>query len=150
MLSKDETIKETQKHINRVEELMNKFAIQLNQRGILHDQSKLHEPELSIFCEYTEKLKTSTYGSEEYKTFLKEMKPTLDHHYANNRHHPEYFEKGIDDMNLVDLIEMLCDWKAASERHDNGDIYKSIELNEKRFNISPQLKQILINTAEVL
>ena len=31
-----------------------------------------------------------TYGSDEYKACLTEMKPALDHHYAANRHHPEH------------------------------------------------------------
>jgi hypothetical protein len=37
------------------------------------------------------------------------MAPALKHHYENNRHHPEHFKNNIDDMNLIDLIEMLCD-----------------------------------------
>jgi len=39
----------------------------------------------------TPKLAGSTYGSEEYKAFLGQMKPALDHHYAVNDHHPEHF-----------------------------------------------------------
>ena len=49
-------------------------------------------------------------------------------------------------MNLIDIIEMLCDWLAATERHQDGDIYKSIELNQKRFNYNNELKIVLINT----
>ena len=90
--------------------------------------------------------KDTFYGSDEYKEFLAGMKPALDHHYAENRHHPEHFENGIDGMDLFDLVEMLFDWKEATERHNNGDILKSLDINEKRFNISPQLKQILANT----
>ena len=122
------------------------MALEIDSRGDIHDKSKLEEPEFEVFCEYTAKLATSTYGSEEYKTFLKEMKPALDHHYQNNRHHPEHFENGIDGMNIIDLIEMLCDWKAATMRHNDGDIRKSIELNTERFNLSPQLKNILLNS----
>ena len=113
-----------------------------------HDSSKLRSPEKETFDEMTPKLKDSTYGSEEYKDFLKEMKKALDNHYANNSHHPEFYNDGINGMDLVDLLEMFCDWKAASERHTNGDIYESIEINKKRFNISDQLTQILINTAK--
>jgi hypothetical protein len=51
-------------------------------------------------------------------------------------------------MTLVDLCEMIADWKAASMRHNNGDILKSIEINQPRFNYSDELKQILINTVE--
>jgi formylmethanofuran dehydrogenase subunit E len=50
------------------------------------------------------------------------------------------------DMTMIDLIEMLADWKAASERHDDGDIQESMKKNKKRFNIPPALMQILQNT----
>ena len=78
------------------------------------------------------------------------MKVAIDHHYANCRHHPEHFAKGINEMTLVDLIEMLADWKAASERQNNGNILKSIEMNAQRFGYDDQLKQILLNTVRML
>ena len=140
---------ETQSHIQNVCDFMVRIVRQLLGRAVRHDQSKLMPPELPVFVEYTPKLQTSTYGSKEYKEFLKGMKPALDHHYAENRHHPEHFENGVDGMNLVDLMEMLCDWKAATMRHEDGDILRSIELNKKRFKLSPQLVSILKNTAEL-
>jgi hypothetical protein len=51
-------------------------------------------------------------------------------------------------MTLVDLIEMLADWKAATERHDDGDLAKSLEVQRERFRLSDQLVAILRNTAE--
>jgi hypothetical protein len=79
--------------------------------------------------------------------FLRDMKPALDHHYANNRHHPEHFgEEGIDGMNLFDVLEMFIDWTASTRRHADGDIAKSIEINKKRFGMSDQLAQIFRNT----
>jgi hypothetical protein len=141
---------ETQKHVDLVRMLLKDFAQQLLDRGVEHDRSKFSEEELSIFTEYTAKLKGTTYGSDEYKRFLDEMKPALDHHYSNNRHHPEYFENGIRGMTLVDLVEMLLDWWAATQRHDDGDIFRSITLNEKRFNIPPELSDIFRNTIKAL
>ena len=78
------------------------------------------------------------------------MKTALQHHYAANRHHPEHFTKGIDDMTLIDIIEMLCDWKAASLRQNDGNLLKSIEINAQRFGYDDQLKRIFINTAKLL
>jgi hypothetical protein len=115
-----------------------------------HDQTKLSGEEKEIFDLYTPKLKNSTYGSEEYKGFLAEMKVALDHHYENNRHHPEHFKNGIKDMNLIDIVEMFCDWKAATMRHANGDLMKSIEFNKTRFGYSDELEQIFKNTAKYL
>jgi hypothetical protein len=105
-------------------------------------------PEKELFDEFTPKLAGSTYGSDEYKEMLKGLKPALDHHYLYNSHHPEHYDNGIDGMNLLDLVEMFYDWKAASERHKNGDILKSIEINKIRFNMSDQLVSILNNTAK--
>ena len=59
------------------------------------DNSKLESPEKELFDEYTPKLKDCTYGSDEYKEFLKGLKVALDHHYANNSHHPEHYENGV-------------------------------------------------------
>lgn len=42
------------------------------------------------------------------------------------------------------------DWKAATERHADGDILKSLEINRVRFGISDQLAQILQNTVDEL
>lgn len=50
----------------------------------------------------------------------------------------------------MDLVEMICDWKAASERHNDGNIRKSIEHNAERFGMSPQLTRIFENTADVM
>ena len=95
-------------------------------------------------------LKSEIPTFKEYKSFLAGLKPALDIHYKNNRHHPEHFANGIKDMTLLDLLEMLCDWKASSERHADGDIYRSIEINQSRFGYSDELKTILKNTIDYL
>lgn len=56
--------------------------------------------------------------------------------------------EGIDAMNLIDVLEMLVDWKAAGLRHHDGDIFKSIEINQKRYGFSDELRSLLVNTAE--
>jgi hypothetical protein len=137
----------TLRHIETVRNFLNACIVELLHRAEQHDQSKLQAPEKDGYDELTEKLRGSTYGSPEYKEFLERLKPVLAHHYANNRHHPEHFENGILDMTLIDLLEMLVDWKSSGLRHDDGDIFKSIEINKPRFNISEDLNRILTNTA---
>jgi hypothetical protein len=142
-----ETNAATQQHINIVRILLRKFGTEIIARGEVHDLSKFSPEEVKVFTEFTPKLKATTYLSEEYKGFLRDMKPALDHHYASNRHHPEHFgEAGISGMNLVDLIEMFVDWSASSRRHADGDIKRSIELNKTRFAMSEQLVSIFENT----
>lgn len=139
---------DTWAHINRVRELINGLREIFRVRGMTHDASKLDTPEKEIFDEMTPKLKASTYGSEEYKTMLAGMKPALDHHYAANLHHPEHYPNGINSMSLMDILEMLCDWKAAGERHANGSIENSLKVNRARFGIDDQLFRILQNTVQ--
>lgn len=140
----------TMRHIETVRNYLNAMAHGLMLRGENHDQSKLAPPEVEIFEEYTPKLRDCTYGSDEYRSFLAGMKPALDHHNEVNRHHPEHFDNGVHGMNLIDLLEMLCDWKAATMRHNDGDIRRSLEINAERFGYGPELKGILLNTVEMI
>ena len=140
----------TWQHIQKVRKYIRFFTDRLITRGEKHDASKLQLPEVQLFAQHTEKLFEIEYGSDEYKAELESLKPALEHHYAVNCHHPEHYKNGISDMNLLDVIQMLCDWKASSERTRNGNLLKSIEVNIKRFNIDEQLGQILINTAKLL
>lgn len=178
--TKYDSTNDTQQHIRRVRELLFTAYNNLVARGFDHDKSKLGPVEKPIFDSVTPKLRGLTYGSEEYKASLAEMKPALDHHYAHNSHHPEHFQKAVciicfadypsphngsclycgngtftqeanmAGMSLLDLIEMLCDWKAAGERHADGSITRSLDVNKKRFGISDQLQAILTNTAKEL
>jgi hypothetical protein len=137
---------DTWTHIHQVRELMYIVLGEISRRALDHDQSKLEDPEVQIFAEYTAKLKDCTYGSDEYKQYLAEMQPALEHHYAKNRHHPEHYKDGVNDMTLIDVLEMLCDWKAASMRHHDGNILKSLEINAERFSMGPQMTKVLQNT----
>ncbi len=137
---------ETHKHVRRVQHYLNLFVKDLINRGENHDNSKFEEPELSIFAENTEKLGKTQYGSPEYKELLEQVKPAINHHYSKNDHHPEFHKNGIEDMDLVQLCEMIADWKAATERNLNGNIRKSLDINSQKYDICPQLKRILENT----
>jgi hypothetical protein len=57
---------------------------------------------------------------------------------------------GIAGMTLIDLLEALADWRAAGERHADGSMARSLEVNRARFGIGDQLAVILERTAEAL
>lgn len=137
---------ETHKHVRKVQSYLNTFIQDLIYRGENHDNSKFEEPELTVFAENTEKLAKIPYGGEEYKACLESVKPAIQHHYSKNRHHPEHWPDGIESMTLIDLIEMLADWKAATARNKDGNIRKSILINAEKYNFSPQLRTIFENT----
>jgi len=172
-------IRFTQQHVRVVAELLNQCIVELLTRASSHDASKFGPEEWPAFLENTGKLKDLVYGSDEYKASLAAMKPALDLHYAANRHHPEHFSydecngcftryesfppscpgcgytqftrrSDITQMTLIDLLEMLCDWIASTQRQRDGDIHKSIELNQERFGYSDELKHILKNTVVFL
>lgn len=141
---------ETYEHIQQVQANIFEFIKRMTGRAIKHDASKLEDPEKELFDKWTPMLKELEYGSPEYDAALKKLKPALDHHYAKNSHHPEHYPEGVDDMTLMDIIEMFCDWKAATQRMNDGNIRKSLELNKKRFNMSEQLFKIFENTIKEL
>jgi hypothetical protein len=142
------SIEATLEHKRIVNHLIGSVIKELVDRADNHDLSKLEKVENDLFEVMTPKLASATFNSPEYKAFLEELKPALDHHYARNRHHPEHWENGIQDMDLIDLLELICDWKASSLRQNNGNLLTSIDSNQERFGFSKELARIFKNTAK--
>jgi hypothetical protein len=141
----------TKKHVQRVRELLDMAAGMLSVRGAVHDQSKFEEVEIGPLTEMQKIIDRdgqAPYGSEEYKRRTAMLGPMLEHHYANNSHHPEHYDDGVDGMCLFDVVEMFFDWKAASERGDEPAM--NITVACERFRVSPQLERVFQNTAERL
>ena len=97
---------------------------QLTQRTIVHDQSKMQEPEYVPYVWRVYRTQWNNDPKKDERSLLKGCfdDPTLDqairdavnHHITHNRHHPEWhFDH--DDMNKIDLTEMVCDWYAMSQ-----------------------------------
>ena len=145
-MSNYDSANDTREHIGTVQRFLQDVSKKLQVRMVLHDDSKLRHPEKAMYDEYTPLLRDLTYGSEEYKECLKLMGVALRHHYEENSHHPEHYPNGVNGMSLLDLIEMLADWKAAGMRHADGNMDKSMEINRSRFGISDQLFEVLQNT----
>lgn len=139
---------DTLEHIKHVSTGINKFCCVMLDRANNHDNSKLENPEKPIFDKYTHELQRYAYGTKEYMDNLKNLDVALEHHYKNNSHHPQHYENGVDGMDLFDIVELFYDWRAAILRSKDGNFEKSLVVNEKRFNIAPQLIQIFRNTYE--
>lgn len=138
---------ETLAHIEAVRDKLAQVVAELMIRAREHDASKLQSPERDEFRAASSRLSALTYGSPEYEANKALLKDALEHHYRHNRHHPEHFERGVKGMTLIDLVEMFCDWAAASERHADGNLLRSIEIGQERFGLSDELTAILRNTA---
>jgi len=146
--TKYDSTPDTVAHIKRVRELLYAFIANLERRAVWHDISKLEEEEKPFFDKLTPKLNSVAYGSEEYLACLRKLEPALKHHYKVNRHHPEFHANGVYGMSLLDLLEMLADWKAAGERHASGSMERSLVLNQDRFQIDATLQGFLERTAD--
>lgn len=135
---------DVREHKARVELYMRAFARRIVRRAKCHDDSKLADPiEKQMFDTWVPNLKKAKFGSDEYKAALEGMGEGLKLHYAANTHHPECHAAGVDDMTLIDVLEMACDWMAAAEAKDD---FVNFEYLAKRFGISKQLMDIIVNT----
>lgn len=146
-------VADTTRHIRLVQRFMGEGLRTLAASAESHDASKFREPERSLFAENMAGRDATAYGSPEYVAHLLLVGPALQHHYAHNRHHPEYHENGIQDMNLLDLFEMICDWSAAAMKTADGNAdaaMRSIQINQKRFGYSDELAQIFRNTVDAI
>ena len=132
-------------HRLQVSRYLHQIAQELMERGNTHDRSKLGPEELPLYEKLAPQFATVTYGSIEYQGLLDELGPALAHHYAHNRHHPEHHDEGIAGMNLVDIVEMVCDWLAVMAA-SKSDITHSLTINANRFGIDSQLLSIINTT----
>lgn len=135
-------------HKRLVAQYLQKATTALFQRAVEHDYSKFAAEEFEPFAANQESFATIPYGTEEYRAALRRVKPAIQHHYAANRHHPEHWANGVNDMDLLDVVEMVCDWIAASQRVP-GDTLK-LESLQERFKIEPQLLGIIEHTVTYL
>ena len=149
---------ETLAHVRRVGDFLALAAAEIVKRAAKHDHSKVCDPEKATFDEMTPRLASLTYGSQEYLDSVKTLGPALAHHFEANDHHPEHHPDGVSGMSLLSLLEMLCDWRAASERVrqrlDDPEKVKTFEsglaYNQERFGYSDEIAGILLNTAREL
>lgn len=131
-------------HQHKVQQNIYKLCKVLLRRAENHDKSKLQEPEKSGW-EAMDKEPRYPYGSDEYFDKQERFKWVFEEHWKNNRHHPEYFCGFISEMNLIDIIEMICDW-ASFDYMTSTDAIEIIEEQMERFGFSGVLKDLILNT----
>lgn len=146
---------DTRKHQQWVAEQMIICAKRLLDRAVVHDASKFSDVERKAYVGPVWELNTRDvpYGSEEYKRLTAQMGEGWDHHKAHNTHHPEYNKVNCPEfasdpfsgMDLFELMEMLCDWIAASKRRGNSP-WLPIKRFSEEMGLSHQLQCVLQNT----
>lgn len=113
-------------HIRSVQTIAEKLAnelVDLNYEGeaqallhsvMMHDASKFSPEEFQY---------VATYGDEGLD--LKKKMEAVQIHIKKNKHHPEWWQKGIQGMEKTDVMELTCDWYSRSQEF-HGDIRKWI------------------------
>ena len=134
----------TMLHIQEVQKVMKYLTDELTHLASRHDRSKLEDPEeLKAYGAIATAMVGVTFGSPGYKRIIEDNREAVTQHKANNSHHPEAYG-GVDKMSLLDLLEMLADWKAASKRNGSEDTFlSSCEELFKKYKVTGQLRDVL-------
>lgn len=134
-----------EKHKLNVSKRIQRFISLLQSRSINHDNSKLMEPEYSLWCAMDQEPRYK-YGTPEYEDKLRRFRKVFELHYKANRHHPEHHLNGVNDMNLIDLIEMLCDFISYKDNITYTEASTMLDKQADRFGFSEEIRTLLMNT----
>ncbi len=141
---------DTLRHISEVAENLSDMIHDLEKRSISHDRSKLEEFEFDIMTEKLPIFRKANRESKEYKKSVTAIRAFLDHHYDYNRHHPQFHKNGFADMNLLDILEMIADWKAINKNNSDLSFKESLPETFEMYNIPKNMQKHIIATLEYL
>ena len=145
-----EVLTDTIMHISEVQENIEDIIHDLKKRGVAHDRSKLTAIEFDTFVKTRPEFKKVNYGTAEYQAVAEKAKVAVENHYSSNRHHTAYHKNGINDMNLLDILEMLADWKAASRRSPDLTFLGSLPRAFQKYSIPKNMQRHIMLTLEYL
>ena len=131
--------------VDIIDQTQPKNKWELYRRGWTHDLSKYRWSEAKSFAKVIFDLKGLTYGTQAYKDNLNKIKPSINLHYSRNPHHPQYYDEGYQAMSENDKLEMIADWLAAVCRHKDGNIFESVEINQKRLRYTDKDKEWILS-----
>lgn len=140
-------------HIELVRHFLGGAQRALQRRGVVHDATKFDPAERDVFAPHTAGRDAVPFGSPAYTAHLERVRPALLHHYRHNDHHPEHHADGVGGMDLVMLLEMVCDWMAASMKTPDGDLrdaHAAVDANQGRFGYSDEFADMLHRTVDAI
>lgn len=137
-----------ERHRAIVSATLRAVAYELMRRADLHDQSKLSLDEFEGFAKINKVGREHDYGSDEYYAALKAVEPNpIPLHYSRNDHHPEFHAK-ITDMEFPELVEMVCDWYAASVAYGKTSFQNSLTVSFGRWAFTDGQKFLINSLAQ--
>jgi hypothetical protein len=147
-------ISRTLRHMNAVDvtirRLCDRFADivdynDMRNRASYHDQSKFQSPELLSYIWKTWEFRCRDRGTEYDGPEVVGWLDAVQHHYAHNDHHPEYWGDPRP-MPMNALAEMVADWHAVSSEKGTN-LFEWYEL-QNRWDFSDEqdhlIKQFIV------
>lgn len=128
------------RHRDMVRLNVKKLTDELSTRALAHDLSKLMVDEIDGFVKINKAARENAYGSPEYEASFRAAKEPggcIALHFSRNSHHPE-FHGHERDMGFLDLIEMVLDWKAASDTYGQNTLRGGLAVHRRRFEFEPE------------
>lgn len=122
------------------------LAIELVERAIIHDNSKFTDEEMDALGKLYETKEPLVNPDHILEDSDKDLIRT---HWKNNRHHPEYFDK-ITDMMEIDIIEMVCDWYARSNQFGTDLMEFVHKRQENRFHFPNEIYRKVIKYCNIM
>lgn len=136
------TTKSIRNHKRNVRKRMLFIADEIIKRADMHDDSKLDYPELGWLVAM-DKEGRAPYGSEAYFEKMKRWDCFFKHHYRENTHHPDHYDDKTYGMNIIDIVEMMCDVISYFDELESTKAFEIIDEQAERFGLSEELASIL-------
>lgn len=147
----DDTLVYIKRHKNRVMYWMTNFALHLLERAAAHDNSKLQEPELSMWRKMDEEPRYhySNDPESQYQKKLQRHQQVFIEHWSHNRHHPEFYNYNPTDFGLdvLDLAEFICDQMLGYKTSLGYNQAKvALQNAQDRYKFPKEVYQVIENT----
>jgi len=133
-------------HVLVVQQYMLEIIELLQLNSIYHDSSKYLNSDEWPLLQHKYLLDNLEYGSSEFNTLVEELKPSVDEHHYNNRHHIEFHDH-YSEMTMFDWLEWLADLKSFETKNSFEGM---LQTQFEKYSIDKTTQQLLINTATEL
>lgn len=140
------------RHREVVADFLHNFSDYFRARAREHDQTKLRFDEFEGFARINKVARNHAFGTPEYDASMEEAKKPggcIHLHFSRNAHHPE-FHDSEKDMGLLDLMEMVMDWKAASMTYGTNTLAESLPIQLERHDFDPWQVRVIHEMVKLL
>lgn len=122
------------------------LALNLMLRASVHDISKFKHNEFDALSKISNDMSCMTDAGQ---ALSKAKEEAIKLHWANNPHHPEYWQD-YRQMSELEIIEMVCDWHARSVQFGTDLLAFVKERQEKRFKFPEDIYEKILFYCNIL